>query len=64
MKGFLRSEWVLIVLLVTLLGAPESAFSQAVPSQAAPERGQSYRMGEVVVTATRDAQEIRKVLPT
>jgi iron complex outermembrane receptor protein len=61
MKGFLRSEWVLFVLLATLFTVPGSAYSQAVPSQAAPERGQSYRMGEVVGTATRDTQEVRKV---
>ena len=57
MKSFLRSEWVLFVLLATLFMAPGSAYAQAVPETARPE----YRMGEVVVTATRDAQEVRKV---
>ena len=57
MKGLLRSEWVLFVLLAALFTAPGSAYAQAVPETARPE----YRMGEVVVTATRDAQEVRKV---
>jgi len=57
MKCLLRSEWVLFVLLATLFTAPGSAYAQAVPETARPE----YRMGEVVVTATRDAQEVRKV---
>ena len=57
MKGLLRSEWVLFVLLAALFTAPGSAYSQAAPETARPE----YRMGEVVVTATRDAQEVRKV---
>jgi iron complex outermembrane receptor protein len=57
MKGLLRSEWVLFVLLAALFTAPGSACAQAVPETARPE----YRMGEVVVTATRDTQEVRKV---
>ena len=37
--------------------SPGCAYAQAAPETARPE----YRMGEVVVTATRDAQEVRKV---
>jgi iron complex outermembrane receptor protein len=61
MKGFMRSELVLFVLLAALFTEPGSAFSQVAPPQAVPERGQSYRMGEVVVSATREVQEVRKV---
>jgi len=57
MKGFTHRGLVLFVLLIAGIAAPGSAYSQAVPETARPE----YRMGEVVVTATRDAQEVRKV---
>ncbi len=56
MKGFLRSGLIVFILLSTSIMDPGPAFSQA-----APEGKQAYRMGEVVVTATRDAQEVRKV---
>jgi len=57
MKSFLHSVWVLFVLLAALFAVPGFACAQAAPETARPE----YRMGEVVVTATRDAQEVRKV---
>jgi iron complex outermembrane receptor protein len=57
MKGFSHRVLILFVLLFAGIAAPGSAYSQAAPETARPE----YRMGEVVVTATRDAQEVRKV---
>ena len=54
----MRKRFVVLCLLVMAVSAaPGRLFAQAAPPAAKPE----YRMGEVVVTATRDAQEVRKV---
>ena len=54
----MRKGFVNLCLLATAVSAlPGLVFAQAAPQTARPE----YRMGEVVVTATRDAQEVRKV---
>lgn len=51
----MRLGAALLSLCVLMMPGPSPA--QAVPETARPE----YRMGEVVVTATRDAREVRKV---
>jgi len=54
----MRKRFVVLCLLVpALLAVPGLVLAQAAPQTARPE----YRMGEVVVTATRDAREVRKV---
>jgi iron complex outermembrane receptor protein len=57
MRVSLQKSLVFIVLLLARFLEPGSAYAQAAPQAAKPE----YRMGEVVVTATRDAQEVRRV---
>ena len=52
-----RGVVVLCLLALAVTASPGLARAQASPDTARPE----YRMGEVVVTATRDAQEVRKV---
>jgi iron complex outermembrane receptor protein len=52
---------LLRVLAVLFLAAVLMAVSPGLPQAQAPGEQKAYRMDEVVVTATRDAQEIRKV---
>lgn len=49
------------VFIVLFISAVFTAVSPGLPHAQAPGEPKAYRMDEVVVTATRDAQEIRKV---